>query len=174
MDLDQLSSAKGDAVLLVDGYPERIATSIAYDAEISTLPQGRVNATWRPWQRGQVVTEAGQGGYGVVTEPVTEPVTGGYTRVQGGSMPVTGSSGYSTNLDTFTLPTNRAPTDAEYSAIYQIYQHTGSRNATMKQIWGGKNGKYAEWIREAIDRNEVHEAPATDAKIIRMNERRSA
>lgn len=174
MDLDQLSSAKGDAVLLVDGYPERIATSIAYDAEIATLPQGRINATWRPWHRGQVVTESVTGGYGVVTEPVTAPVTGGYTRVEGGSMPVTGYSGYSTNLDTFTLPTNRAPTDAEYVAIYQIYQHTGSRNATMKQIWGGKNGKYAEWIREAIDRNEVHAAPATDAKIIKFSERRSA
>jgi hypothetical protein len=172
MDLDQLSSAKGDAVLLVDGYPERIATALATDAEIATLPQGRIAATWRPWEGGyKVVTEAVQGGYDNRLQVVTAPVTGGYTRVNSVPDAVTGYGGYGNQLEAFKLPTNREPTPAEYLTIYQVYIHTGSRNATMKQIWGGKNGKYAEWIREAIDRNG---APPVDNKIIRMNERRHA
>lgn len=169
MDLDQLSSAKGDAVLLVDGYPERIATSIAYDAEIATLPQGRITATWRPWQRGQVVTAALQGGTSTGYVPVQAPVQGGALVYDVGMpvVPVQAVQDYAP--EAFKLPMDRVLTLQEKLQLCEVHAHFGSKNKTCASVFGYKSPKTLALLDDAL------QVGATGTgKIIKLSERRSA
>jgi hypothetical protein len=163
MDLDQLSSAKGDAVLLVDGYPERIATSIAYDAEIATLPQGRINATWRPWQHGQ-------GGASTGAALVQAPVQGGALvyDMSAPSAPVQVVQGF--DADTFKLPMDRALTMQEKLQLCKAHAHFGSKNKTMQSVFGYKSSKSLALLDDALQ----YANTAPDVKIIKLSERRIA
>lgn len=168
MDLDQLSSAKGDAVLLVDGYPERVATSIAYDTEISTLPQGRINATWRPWQRGGVVTEAAQTGTRTGYVPVQAPVQAGTLVYDVGAplVPVQTVQGYSP--EAFKLPMDRALTLQEKLQLCEVHAQLGSKNKTCNSVFGYKSPKTLALLDDALQ-----VGASGTGKIIKMNERRA-
>lgn len=49
--LDQLSSQKGDAVLVVDGEPTRITTALTPDSMLASLPSARMGREWLQPQR---------------------------------------------------------------------------------------------------------------------------
>ncbi|MBV7334650.1 hypothetical protein KFU94_41715 [Chloroflexi bacterium TSY] len=69
LDLKQLSSVKGDALLLVDGHPTRIATAWINDWDIVKLPVGDRGVA--PWCCEDVVQPPSQH----VTTPFATPTT---------------------------------------------------------------------------------------------------
>ncbi|MEZ4614711.1 MAG: hypothetical protein R2867_04235 [Caldilineaceae bacterium] len=59
--LHQLSSAKGDALALIDGNTTRIATAWISDRDIALLPTGTASYPWRmPVSRPQYGSDVGQ------------------------------------------------------------------------------------------------------------------
>lgn len=59
--LDQLSTQKGDALLLVDGEAQRIATAMTSDAEIMRLPVASLDPVWLTVGTGSSVSGTTQG-----------------------------------------------------------------------------------------------------------------
>ena len=170
LDLDMLSSAKGDAVLLIDGYPERIATSIAYDDEISTLPQGRMLNIYRPWMQAQPVQMAVQGGTSTGTAPVQTPVQAG-TPVVEGSVPVAPVQPVQTfDPEALRLPMDRTLTMQEKLHLAQAHAHFGSKNKTCVSVFGYKSPKSLGLLDDALQA----QAGADNGKIIKMSDRRIA
>ena len=159
MDLDQLSSAKGDAVLLVDGYPERIATALAHDAEIATLPQGRIAATWRPWQA--VVQKAGAS-TGASGANVDFLVYGGYQ-----APPVQVVQG----IDELRLPLHRDLTADEKADLRKAFVYYGTKNKTCENVFGYKSSKALRALDDALQGGAM---TTPDRTIIKLSERRHA
>lgn len=58
--LDQLSTQKGDALLLVDGEAQRIATAITTDAEVMRLSSDSLDPVWQTMTNATATDGAGQ------------------------------------------------------------------------------------------------------------------
>lgn len=175
LDLDQLSSAKGDAVLLIDGYPERVATSLAHDREILTLPQKRVESMYRVWLKNQVVQGGTAGGANTGTAPV-QTGTGGGVLVVEGSDPVVPVQPVqvvqAAEPATLKLPVDRDLTQQEKLHLFAAYQYFGSKNKTCINVFGYKSPKSLALLDDAIAYAGGQQV--SDEKIIKLNERRVA
>ena len=91
--LQELSGAKGDALLLLDGEPVRIATGLADDRAILQLEQG---AGWlRPWLRSSGPQAPATGhNQGEGAQPgVAPPIDDGRRQRRDGGRSATGASG---------------------------------------------------------------------------------
>lgn len=165
MDLDQLSSAKGDAVLLVDGYPERIATALAHDSEIATLPQGRVNATWRPWQGGTSGTNhTGTRQYTPVQPPVyVDSLVYSEDTPPAPVVPVQG-------IGDLRLPLHRPLTVDEKAELRKAYVYYGTKNKTCENVFGYKSPKTLALLDDALQGGAM---ATPDRTIIKLSERRT-
>lgn len=177
LDLDQLSSAKGDAVLLVDGYPERVATSIAYEDEMARLPQGRIEKMYRPW----MVQESVRGGAKTSMEPVQGGAMGGAAPVQEvvqadlplveddqGLAPVQVVQRF--DPESFKLPIDRKLNRLEKLLLCEAHAHFGSKNKTCVSVFGYKSSKAMALLDDALQAGQIND----DSKIIKMSERRVA
>lgn len=163
IDLAALTSAKGDAVLLVDGFQQRIATGYADDALILQLPQGPGwQAPWRE-ERGtqHSVTSSRTGtaassvlanSRGTTPVPVTLPSsdhpvqTGHGQGVDEGGTPGT---------DERKLP-NCEPNAEDRIYLRALLARYGSKNKVLAIAWGGivnesgKTPKTLTWLNDAL------------------------
>lgn len=145
LDTGNLSTHPGDAVALVDGHAERVATARCGDETVSQLPQGRRVKWWRAW--------AGEGGSKAGSSRGSKA---GSNVVLDGSPAVDGG--------VLRLPTNTMPDPAQRRQLYEIWKKLGSKRQALFAVFGCKNGNVAEWLDMAIRENE---------KIINMAERRA-
>jgi len=137
--LQQLSGAKGDALLLLDGSPIRVATGLADDRDILQLRQ-RSKPKAPPWHRSAPVTVPTSRDANGSAKPVDVGGSGagGFQSAEvvlGGSTPVlTGEPG----------------TSADRELVREIYRQTGSKNKTCKHVWGHKNSRTYAWLNECL------------------------
>ena len=158
--VQQLSGAKGDAVLLLDGEAQRVATGLADDRDILQLAQG---AGWlRPWLRATARnleqlhttgttthqgTPAGldvqpgaserQGGDGVAVEVV-----------EGVALPL----GLAQQVGAHFPIERHPPTEAEGTLLAQLAALGMSKSALCRVAYGHKDGAAWAWVGEAIER----------------------
>jgi hypothetical protein len=164
--LHELTAAKGDALLLVDGYGQRIATGFADDRDILQLPTD--NCLLAPWREQTLVGDA--------STPNVRPVA--CTSTDADSVPVS-TSGTADRLPTLSphaipqntlyvgvdthtstkLP-NREPNAAERAYLRQLLHHYGSKNRVLEAAWGGvvnqsgKTPKTWAWLRKALEEDD--------------------
>jgi len=136
--LQQLSGAKGDALLLLDGEPLRIATGLADDREILQLEQGE---GWRrPWQHHH-------------TPPATIPhatATVGPSVGHGGALVQSGATtGSAGGVDP--LLAGAPSTSEERALVRKIYADQGSKNKASRLLWGYKSRQTFAWLNECIE-----------------------
>lgn len=193
MDLAALTGAKGDAVLLIDGYATRIATGYADDRDIIQLPAGpQYAAPWRDYQTGtpELSSEAEASTPPSTTEVNVPISTSGTNGVLDNHTPLscasstaclagqrTGStpSTSSTPLLAEYKLTDQEPGATERNYLRTLYQRYGSKNQVLKTAWGGvvnqdgKTPKTWRWLQdalaEAVPDDSAHSAMQTEASV---------
>ena len=143
LQVETVGTAPGDALLLLDGQPQRVATGLCHDTWIASLPQGDLPAPWllpEPAEPAWTpsLLEAGQALQGREgwPEPAPEP-------------------GY--------LDSSRPPAPEERARLRELYQETGSKNQTAYRAYGHKNGKVYQWITEALEETDSMPAYQQDS-----------
>ena len=148
--VDLLTSARGDALLIVDGEPVRVATGWADDREILQLGQGC--ATVAPWrlataQQPAATTHNRLQPAQPAPIPPTESAHVG-ERGQGVGEPVATVAVVAAEL--FPIA-KRAPTDEEGRVIRELHGAGESLSALARLVYGHKDGKGFAWIKQAIE-----------------------
>ena len=88
LELHQLSSAKGDAIALIDGHATRIATAWIQDREIALLPQQEPQpAPWRMQNNPEQPAEQARTTWNKAEQGVEQPETGQNNRRTGQNNP---------------------------------------------------------------------------------------
>lgn len=139
----QLTSARGDALLVVDGEVTRIATGWADDRAVLQLAQGR--SALVPWRSGEGVQneaergKTGQNGQngGVLPSPYQPkllPEEGREMQNENGPL----------------LSSDRPPTASERALLRELYAAMGSKEKVYAVAWGFKNGKVHSWLTHAL------------------------
>jgi hypothetical protein len=149
----QLTSARGDALLVMDGESKRIATGWADDRLVLQLAQGRsALVPWRSESRSQNESERGKTGQNgqnglVLPSPlIPTPLHEGGRETQNENAPL--------------LPSDRPPTASERVLLRELYAALGSKEKVYPLAWGFKNGKVYGWLTDALA--EVFEYDAAD------------
>jgi hypothetical protein len=155
--LDELTGAKGDALLLVDGFGERIATGWIDDRTILQLPAKEDNyrliAPWRDTRSGAVLQNGmklprtGQNG-GVPTPHGTQDAL-----IREGDTPE--------RSPLLPLPGNRPPNPKERELLRQLYAKLGSKEKVYPRAWGYKNGKVQRYLTQAIAESPLPDSTDT-------------
>lgn len=57
----------------------------------------------------------------------------------------------------FRLPSNTMPDESQRKKLYEEWRRLGSKNKTVKSVFGNKSPKYMEWVSMAIAENHVAE-----------------
>ena len=149
--LQQLSGAKGDALLLLDGEPVRVATGLADDRDILQLEQGE--GLRRPWlssgcaQPSTTISQPPATSHNHLQPPVAVPHVGatvGDAR-GGGAQPVAVVA-----PDMFPID-KRQPTESEAETIRELHSAGHSLNSLCKAVYGHKDGKGYAWVKEALE-----------------------
>jgi hypothetical protein len=126
LDTGNLSTLPGDAIALIDGHAQRIATARCSDATINQLTPGRMVNWHRTWAGAGAVQEAVQ----PPVAPVQTPVQAGATRVEsGGAAPV-----QTPVQEPITIPVDREPNRLQRFALYEHYLTTGSKTQTLISV----------------------------------------
>ena len=161
--IDDLSNHKGDALLILDGNPTRIATAYTDDRLLAQLPQGQIFD--RPWEassrfegRSNPVPRNGSQGSKNGLErlgtgqngPFYTPHDSDDDRLDGGAGEERGEP---------FLDSTRPPNDEERRRLRQLFNRLGSKEKVYRAAWGFKNGKVAAWLTEALE-EEVDEEEA--------------
>lgn len=141
MGVEQLSGAKGDALLIVDDQVDRIATGFADDRILALLPAGEGSP--RPWaNRSNLAIERHRtpqnARNGAVPTLTSNDAGDARTDAQGGR-------------NEERLPGSRPPTKAERQRLRELHGELGSKEKVYFAAWGFKNGKVAEWLRQALE-----------------------
>jgi len=167
---DDLSTLPGDAVLLVDGHPERIATARCDDVTVLTLPQGRVDSCFKLWAgavsgavsgaRSGARSGADTGATVVSSLPTRVGSDGGLVTVPSGTTALS-------------LPGNATPSSADSLLLYREWVRLKSKNATLQTVFGFKNVRVMGYLDAAIQ-EWGSDAHGTDEKVIVMDARRKA
>lgn len=128
---DAVGVTPGDALLIVDGTPQRVATARADDRLIALLPAGTTPPPW-PRQNHFYPPPYGEGthpvGGGAGPEPVTEP------------------------LPRYDLTETLSP--AECDAARAAYARLGSLNKACAALYGHKNGRTWARLQAALTESE--------------------
>lgn len=156
--IEELSTHKGDAVLILDGRPTRIATAYTDDRLVALLPSG--DAFNRPWaavlrSKPRSIDVPRSGSQGLVN-PIERAGTGqngknGATlppapTVNGGNVGGGGEERGEPFLDS-----TRPPNEEERLRLRRLYAELGSKEKTYFAAWGFKNGKVATWLTDALE-----------------------
>jgi len=157
--VQQLSGAKGDALLLLDGEAQRVATGLADDRDIMQLAQGE---GWlRPWlqstgQNHQQPAKTGTTTHqhphaGLDVQPSASERLGGdgqaVEMVEGVALPL----GLAAQLSCFPIE-RRAPTEPESTLLAHLAAHGMSKSALCRVAYGHKDGAAWAWVGEALER----------------------
>ena len=133
---ERLGRYAGDALLITDGGSLRLAVGYVEDQHLARLRQN--DDEWRPWLK-----------------PTPEEST----------VPVQTARGEGSDASSAETPLSRTGTgqlpdqtpDAEARAyLRRLYESTGSKNAVLRQAWGGvvnaegKTPKTKRWLDEAL------------------------
>lgn len=153
--LEALSSAKGDALLLVDGESVRVATGMADDREIALLPASmRVVA---PWRGATTATTAPPAATGDHQWQPAQPATAHPTEQadagsgEGDAAPPVAVVETAATVAARTFPIARRPASAaEAEVIRQLAASGESLNSLCRIVYGGKDGKALAWVKEAL------------------------
>lgn len=162
--IEDLSTHKGDAVLILDGRPARIATAYTDDRLVALLPSG--DAFNRPWAapsrskpRSMDVPRNGSQG---LANPIERAGTGQNGKngaalppaptVNGGNVGGGGEEWGEPFLDS-----TRPPNEEERLRLRRLYAELGSKEKTYFAAWGFKNGKVAAWLTEALEEAQGEE-----------------
>jgi len=174
--LDQLSGAKGDAILIVDGYTTRIATAYVNDQDILQLPANEKEKP--PWlSSGLAQTAANHAETSVnqfqpVKPAVDSPTDHSADMENEGTDEDASQTGLG-GLDSLEFPIGmrRPPTSEEALAI-QAMRHDGmSLNAICRQVYGAKDGQTFGWVKEALATPAAKRKPEAGAseEVIDLN-----
>jgi len=164
--VQQLTGAKGDALLLVDGVPQRIATGWADDGDIRQLPQGDQGK--HPWRTAGASAGTHTGTASADVPPATRERTAvpesDTPSPSPADSPETGGTGTAVRIGTLPLP-DREP-DAEARAqLRALYAEHGSKNQVLKLAWGGvvnasgKTPKTKRWLDAALEETDTEDSP---------------
>jgi transposase-like protein len=156
--VDLLTSARGDALLIVDGEPARVATGWADDRAILQLEQGR--ATVAPWQLATAQNR--------LQPPQPHPMHPGSSahggqREQGEGEPVA-----PVVAGLFPIE-RRAPTEAEAAKIRELFHQGQSLNALCRQVYGHKDSRAFAWIKQAIEHGSAEPESEVQADMIDLS-----
>lgn len=161
-----LSGQKGDALFLCHGETTRMATGYLKDDWLAKLPQQAVAPAVAPWLRPASKTTH--------NHPQPAATSRNQPVVEMGGVP---RDGYAEQFDTPPVTVvvqpvattgtlfpigRRALTDVEAQAVQAMFAAEQSQNAIVTTVYGNKDGKTVEWIREARQR-QLANASATPA-----------
>ena len=169
--VEQLSGAKGDALLIVDDQVTRIATGFADDRAVVLLPSGE--GSLRPWaNRSNPAIERPRTAQNAQNGAVPTPMAAHAVNVDdGGRMerngtPATVAPGEPEAVENDTkwhemaqenedrIPGNRPPTIDERRRLRELYRELGSKEKVYFAAWGFKNGRVAEYLRQALEEGD--------------------
>lgn len=162
--VDLLTSARGDALLIVDGEPVRVATGWADDREILQLGQGC--ATVAPWRSATTHNrlQPAQPPQPAPIPPIESAHVG--ERGQGVSEPVATVAAVAAEL--FPIE-KRAPTNEERSVIRELHSAGESLSALARLVYGHKDGKGFAWIKQAIEHGSAEPESEVQADMIDLS-----
>lgn len=138
---ERIGTAPGDALLILDGQPQRVATGLCHDISIATLPEGELPCPW---------TEPGNRCQPPYPTEGIESQKGGRVGTEPGPKPV--------------LDSSRPPTPEERAYLRELYQESGSKNRVAFTAYGHKNGKVYQWITEALEEEPEEGGPMDDTE----------
>lgn len=150
--LEALSSARGDALLLVDGESKRVATGLADDREIALLPaSSRVVAPWRAATTSQPAATGGNRFQ--PTQPATDhpsdPARAG--SAEGDTQPPVAMVETVLSVAARVFPIERRPPNAtEAEVIRQLAASGESLSSLCRTVYGSKDGKSFGWVKDAL------------------------
>jgi len=140
--LQALSGAKGDALLLLDGEPVRIATGLADDREILQLKQSAGRG--RPWARVSPVSPVRRDAPHVNSAGAENGDTWGPgANGDQSDSAVTG--------DGSPVLEGEPVTDEDRALVRRVYAQIGSKNGACRALWGYKNAKTYGWLSTALE-----------------------
>lgn len=171
--LDLLTAHKGDALLIVDGEPHRIATGYADDRDIVQLhPGDLVVAPWRFLTGSDIGSMEPHGNR---LEPPVEPDSTRVEPLRTGSITPPGDHAHGGHTEgetgnrepVLTWPIEaREPTLIEAHIIRQMYADGKSLSALCRTIYGHKNDRTFAWIKDAVaDTHSVGTDDGPDERI---------
>jgi hypothetical protein len=159
--LEALSNHKGDCLLLLDGYPIRVATGYTDDRLIAQLPAGDgVVAPWRGFEQPTEQQEQAETGQNNGEQPNAPPhATGKSLDVAGFRREQTIEQLKEYNLG---LSAARPPAMEEEAAIRKLHQIFLSIHKTVLAAYGHYNGKVRRYVLDVLWGIEESEATATE------------
>lgn len=136
--IETVGLAPGDALLILDGQPQRVATGLCQDTTIAQLPAAEQAKPWqnRPEQREQARTGLQASSSRAMTGDARE----------GGEGEQASEQASENRLDPA-----RPPSETEREQIRQLYQETGSKRQTILRAYGFYNGKTFGYVSEALE-----------------------
>lgn len=139
LQVETVGTSPGDALLLLDGQPQRVATGFCHDTWISCLPAGSLPQPW-------------------LSEPVLEPASASSCLQltdgqQGGREEAEPAS--ELVPEPAYLDSSRPPTPEEKAYLRQLYQELASKNQVAYRAYGHKNGRVYQWISEALEEGDM-------------------
>ena len=152
--IEDLSGHKGDALLLVDGHPSRIATGLSDDRLVALLPSGDSGPP--PWsKRSQERPGTARTGENDQNAPVLPPLEGDdVTLVMRGE----GERGQERPEENAPfLDTTRPPNRDERRRLRALYRDLGSKEKTYFAAWGFKNGTTLDYLNQALQEADEEE-----------------
>lgn len=164
LDLDQLSGTPGDALLVVDGFAERIATGWFDDRTLSKMTRGRTK-NYRKWLRPSFTPLAPNRGVGVGVDTGVGAGVHVQSAVfleknedfdesddQGGYEGVRGVNGVKIEFfENLRLPASANLNEQEKLQLYGAYQYFGSnKKLTARRVLGGDGGNQKRILSDAI------------------------
>ncbi|MFN8495669.1 MAG: FtsK/SpoIIIE domain-containing protein [Caldilineaceae bacterium] len=149
--LEQLSGYQGDCLLLLDGYPQRIATAHTDDRLIAQLPAS--DPVVAPWRRATSKNRPATSenrlppAPPVVATPIAQPDPPSPTATEATEKPVA-------VVAEAMFPIEKRPLTAEEGKLVQALYNNGtgeSINALCKRVYGSKYRKTFDWIVAALN-----------------------
>lgn len=150
--IEALSSARGDALLIVDGEQMRIATGWAEDSVIAQLPGGgeQLRSPWAARSTQPAATGAHQ------LQPA-QPGGEAPSEAAHGEHGVGGEAQPGAAQPAALFPiSKRPPTAEEQRAILALHAEGLSLNALCRAVYGHKDGRAYGWIKAVLSEPSAH------------------
>lgn len=159
LQIEEIGIAPGDALLLLDGQPQRLATGLCHDREIALLPPGDIPAPWlqnRPEQQKQGRTAQNrEEGHFLTARPAED-------RGREGTEQAPEQASQNSSL----LDASRPPDPEERAWLRHLYQETGSKKQAILRAYGRYNGIVFGYLREALEEELKPPEPASSRIIL--------
>lgn len=159
LQVETVGIAPGDALLVLDGQPQRVATGLCQETAIAQLPAGKLA---RPWQNRPEQAKQPEQAYSGLLAPSSD-VLPGASREEGGEEQATEQA----SQNSLKLDASRPPTQAERELIRQLYRETGSKKQTVLRAYGHYNGKVFGYVTETL--TEAPEGQQTGLPVYQLD-----